>query len=130
MTTTPTLTEAPIALLVAINARTVPMPMMDEARAAQLASENDAMLVFYFYDSITDRVTVRVRSLEPMESGEYEEATAVAQLGKRLGPCIDVSTTESMCGELSLPVITYNGVKFWGPRYELKIKELKARLRE
>lgn len=60
---------------------------LGQGPAQNFASRNGSRVIHYTYNPVQDRVTVRVRSQAVTESGQREEATAVARLGLRLGPC-------------------------------------------
>lgn len=59
-----------------------------QVAAADFADRNGATLFKYCYNAETDKVEVKVRSNAPMATGKHEEASATAQVGLKLGPCV------------------------------------------
>ncbi|GIL35665.1 pilus assembly protein TadG-related protein [Phycicoccus jejuensis] len=69
-----------------------------QGRAQSFASRNSTDVTTYCYYPLADRVEVSVRSDFVTETGRRESADAVAQTGRRLGPCIVVAVPGSTTG--------------------------------
>ena len=69
-----------------------------QGRAQSFAGRNDTDLTTYCYYPLADRVEATVRSDFVTETGSRESASAVAETGRRLGPCIVVAVPGSTTG--------------------------------
>ena len=61
---------------------------LGRGEAQSFAARNGATVTSYCYYPVQDRIEVTVRSQSVLESGRREDASAVAELGLRLGPCV------------------------------------------
>ncbi len=61
---------------------------LGRGEAQSFAARNGATVTSYCYYPVQDRIEVTVRSQAVLESGRREDASAVAELGLRLGPCV------------------------------------------
>ena len=61
---------------------------LGRGEAQSFAARNGATVTSYCYYPVQDRSEVTVRSQAVLESGRREDASAVAELGLRLGPCV------------------------------------------
>ena len=61
---------------------------LGRGEAASFAARNGATVTSYCYYPVQDRIEVTVRSQAVLESGRREDASAVAELDLRLGPCV------------------------------------------
>lgn len=87
-----------------------------QGRASRYASKNSTSLTSYCYSPTSDRVEVRVRSTFVTATGEAESAQSVAELGRRLGPCVVITIpsqtgyyTTAGCGEVLVDVYVDSG---------------------
>ncbi|NHA69455.1 pilus assembly protein TadG-related protein [Phycicoccus flavus] len=69
-----------------------------QGRASSFAARNDTRIVRYCYYPLADRVEVTVRSDFVTKTGQQEEATAVAETGRRLDGCVVVEIPGSTVG--------------------------------